>query len=161
RRESAMPWNRLPADRIGDPEGQDGSAGRVGAIARWGRQRKLSRALHRGFRGDPRRRAQCQGPVRRARLRSAGRPAGPVLSRAPLPGRARHQDQDDRKMILWSFVALVFLLASRYWGLSLLEGRFSHATIQEIGHVIMVAVVVAATLFIDGLIRHFYWHRYL
>jgi small-conductance mechanosensitive channel len=64
-------------------------------------------------------------------------------------------------MILWSFLALIVLLISRYWGLSLLEGHFSPKTIEEIGHVIMVAVVIATTLFIDGLIRYYYWHRYL
>jgi small-conductance mechanosensitive channel len=64
-------------------------------------------------------------------------------------------------MIFWSFLALVVLLVSRYWGLSLLEGHFSPQTILEIGHGIMVAVVVSATLFVDGLIRHYYWHRYL
>jgi small-conductance mechanosensitive channel/CRP-like cAMP-binding protein len=64
-------------------------------------------------------------------------------------------------MILWPFLALIVLLATRYWGLSLLDGRFTPATTEELGHGIMVAVVVAATLFIDGLIRHYYWHRYL
>ena len=64
-------------------------------------------------------------------------------------------------MIFWSFIALVVLLASRYWGLDLLSGRLSGTTITEIGHGLMVGVVVAATLFVDGLIRHYYWHRYL
>jgi small-conductance mechanosensitive channel len=64
-------------------------------------------------------------------------------------------------MILWSFLALIILLATRYWGLSLLDGRLSPTTITEVGHVVMVGVVIAATLFIDGLIRYYYWHRYL
>ena len=64
-------------------------------------------------------------------------------------------------MILWSFIALVILLAARLWGLGALEGHFSPADIAEIGHGLVVAMVVGATLLVDGLIRHFYWLRYL
>jgi small-conductance mechanosensitive channel/CRP-like cAMP-binding protein len=64
-------------------------------------------------------------------------------------------------MILWSFIALVILLAARLWGLGALEGHFAPADIAEIGHGLVVAMVVGATLLADGLIRHFYWLRYL
>jgi small-conductance mechanosensitive channel/CRP-like cAMP-binding protein len=64
-------------------------------------------------------------------------------------------------MILWSFFALIVLLAARLWGLGMLDGHFTPATITEIAHGIVVAIVVCGTLLIDGLIRHFYWLRYL
>ncbi|HEX4303201.1 MAG TPA: mechanosensitive ion channel family protein [Rhizomicrobium sp.] len=64
-------------------------------------------------------------------------------------------------MIVWSALLLVVLLVVRLWGLGMLEGHFDAATITETAHGIVVAMVVAGTLLIDGLIRHFYWLRYL
>src|SRR5258708_22781322 len=63
--------------------------------------------------------------------------------------------------MLWSGLVLLILLAARYWGLAALSHWLSPALSGELGHVIMVAAVVAVTLFIDGLVRHYYWHRYL
>ncbi len=64
-------------------------------------------------------------------------------------------------MIFWSFFAMIVLLVARLWGLNLLDGHFAPATIGEIAHGMVVAIVVCGTLLIDGLIRHFYWLRYL
>ena len=64
-------------------------------------------------------------------------------------------------MILWSFLALVVLTALRLWGLDALADRFSPALLIEAGHWLVVASVISGTLLIDGLIRHFYWLRYL
>lgn len=64
-------------------------------------------------------------------------------------------------MIVWYVLVLIVLLVARLWGLSLLGGHFPPATIAEIGHGLVVAMVVGITLLIDGLIRHFYWLRYL
>jgi len=64
-------------------------------------------------------------------------------------------------MIIWSGIILFLLLAARLWGLDALGDWISPTFKGELGHGIMVAAVVAVTLFIDGLIRHYYWHRYL
>jgi small-conductance mechanosensitive channel len=64
-------------------------------------------------------------------------------------------------MIAWSFAAFVVLLAARLWGLDVIADRFSPELASEIGHGLVVAMVVSGTLLIDGLVRHFYWHRYL
>ncbi len=64
-------------------------------------------------------------------------------------------------MIFWSLFILVVLLISRYWGLEALHSQILPATSAEVGHGLMVAIVVSVTLLIDGLIRHFYWVRYL
>ena len=64
-------------------------------------------------------------------------------------------------MILWAFLALVILTALRLWGLDALADRFSPAFVIEAGHWLVVASVISGTLLIDGLIRHFYWLRYL
>ena len=64
-------------------------------------------------------------------------------------------------MIVWSGIILFLLLAARLWGLDALGTWLSPALKLELGHAILVAAVVAVTLFIDGLVRHYYWHRYL
>jgi small-conductance mechanosensitive channel/CRP-like cAMP-binding protein len=64
-------------------------------------------------------------------------------------------------MIYWSLFVLVVLLIARLWGLDALHGQFPEKVLTEIGHGLVVAIVVSVTLLIDGLIRHFYWLRYL
>ncbi|MEI9886958.1 MAG: mechanosensitive ion channel family protein [Rhizomicrobium sp.] len=64
-------------------------------------------------------------------------------------------------MIFWSFFALLILTAARLWGLEVLADRFSPAFLIEAGHWLVIAAVISGTLLIDGLIRHFYWLRYL
>ena len=64
-------------------------------------------------------------------------------------------------MIVWSLVVLLLLLIARIWGLEMLAGQITHATAVQIGHGLVVAIIVSVTLLIDGLIRHFYWTRYL
>ncbi|HXC53951.1 MAG TPA: mechanosensitive ion channel family protein [Rhizomicrobium sp.] len=64
-------------------------------------------------------------------------------------------------MIAWYVVLLVVLLLTRFWGLGMLGGHVAAATLDEISHGVVVAIVVSATLLVDGLIRHFYWLRYL
>jgi small-conductance mechanosensitive channel/CRP-like cAMP-binding protein len=64
-------------------------------------------------------------------------------------------------MIFWSLLALALLLLARYWGLDLFADRLSPATSLEIARGLIVAMVISGTLLIDGLIRHFYWLRYL
>lgn len=64
-------------------------------------------------------------------------------------------------MIVWSGLLLIVLLAARLWGVAALSDRVSAAFSVELGHIIMVGAFVAVSLFIDGLIRHYYWHRYL
>jgi len=64
-------------------------------------------------------------------------------------------------MIFWSAFALIVLLATRLWGLAALSARLSPHLIDELGRAVMVGAVIAVTLLIDGLVRHYYWHRYL
>lgn len=64
-------------------------------------------------------------------------------------------------MIVWSVIILIVLVAARYWGLDAFHDQLSHTTSQQIGHGLVVGIAVAAALLIDGLIRHFYWLRYL
>ncbi|HEY0105416.1 MAG TPA: mechanosensitive ion channel family protein [Rhizomicrobium sp.] len=64
-------------------------------------------------------------------------------------------------MIVWSLVAFVVLALARYWGMEALQGMLAPALATEIDHSLVVALVVAVTLFADGLIRHFYWLGYL
>ena len=64
-------------------------------------------------------------------------------------------------MIFWSALAIVVLVVTRLWGLDLLGDRFAPAVLSETGHWLVVAAVVSGALLIDGLIRHFYWLRYL
>jgi small-conductance mechanosensitive channel/CRP-like cAMP-binding protein len=64
-------------------------------------------------------------------------------------------------MIIWSIVAIVVLVIARYWGLDALHDQMPPAWHGEIGHGLVVAIVVSGTLLIDGLVRHFYWMRYL
>jgi len=49
-------------------------------------------------------------------------------------------------MIVWSALALLLLLATRLWGLDALSDRLSPHLIDELGHVIMVAAVIAITM---------------
>ncbi|MGE0667839.1 MAG: cyclic nucleotide-binding domain-containing protein [Sphingomonadales bacterium] len=63
-------------------------------------------------------------------------------------------------MIVWSALAIAVLLAVRLWGGEMLGEYFSPKTTRDILSGVTVALVVASTLFLDGLIRHFYWHRY-
>ncbi len=64
-------------------------------------------------------------------------------------------------MIFWSVIALVVLLIARFWGVSLLGGQLPPDVIDEIARGLAVAIIVGVTLLLDGLIRHFYWLRYL
>jgi small-conductance mechanosensitive channel len=64
-------------------------------------------------------------------------------------------------MMIWSGIALILLVLARLFGLGTIAQRISPEFATETGHVLVVAIVIAATLFIDGLIRYFYWHRYL
>ena len=64
-------------------------------------------------------------------------------------------------MIVWSGVALVILLIARFWGIGFLGHELGPDVIDQTGRWIMVAATVAATLFVDGIIRHLYWDRYL
>lgn len=64
-------------------------------------------------------------------------------------------------MIVWSLAALVVLLIARFWGLGMFAAEMSPALADEIGRGLIVAMVVSGTLLIDGLVRHFYWLRYL
>ena len=64
-------------------------------------------------------------------------------------------------MIVWSAVALVILIIADYWAPHALHGHLADPSITQIGHGLVVASVVAGALLLDGLIRHFYWLRYL
>ena len=64
-------------------------------------------------------------------------------------------------MIVWSAILLFLLLAARFWGVPALSDRISPAFASELDHVIMLGAFIAVSLLIDGLIRHYYWHRYL
>lgn len=64
-------------------------------------------------------------------------------------------------MIVWSGILLFVLLAARLWGIAALSDRISPALAAELGHVCMVGAFIAVSLFIDGLVRHYFWHRYL
>lgn len=63
-------------------------------------------------------------------------------------------------MILWSALAVAILLAARLWGGETIGTYFSAETTADILSGLTVVLVVAVTLFVDGLIRYFYWHRY-
>jgi len=64
-------------------------------------------------------------------------------------------------MIFWSAFAMLALIAARIWGMEALHGQVTPALMEKIGHGLVVASIVSGTLLIDGLIRHFYWVRYL
>lgn len=64
-------------------------------------------------------------------------------------------------MIVWSVVVLVVLVAARFWGLDAFHDQMTPASALQIGHGLVVGIAVAVSLLIDGLIRHFYWTRYL
>ncbi|HWD26596.1 MAG TPA: mechanosensitive ion channel family protein [Rhizomicrobium sp.] len=64
-------------------------------------------------------------------------------------------------MMVWSILAMIVLVALRLWGVEPMHDHFSSATVDEISHGLMVAIFVCAALIIDGLVRHFYWIRYL
>jgi len=64
-------------------------------------------------------------------------------------------------MILWSALAFVLLLIARYWGVPEFAGQLGPWYTVEVGHWLVIGSVVSVTLLIDGLIRHFYWMRYL
>ncbi len=64
-------------------------------------------------------------------------------------------------MIFWSAIAVVVLLIVRLWGLEMFAGPLGHDMVDQIGRGVSVAIIVSATLLVDGLIRHFYWLRYL
>jgi small-conductance mechanosensitive channel len=64
-------------------------------------------------------------------------------------------------MMYWSGIAMVILVALRLWGIGPLHDHFSNGTVEAIAHGLVVASIVCATLVIDGLVRHFYWIRYL
>jgi small-conductance mechanosensitive channel/CRP-like cAMP-binding protein len=63
-------------------------------------------------------------------------------------------------MIFTPLLLLMVLVAARLWGGDLLAAHFSPAMIGSIHRALVIMAVVAAALFIDGLIRFFYWHRY-
>jgi small-conductance mechanosensitive channel/CRP-like cAMP-binding protein len=64
-------------------------------------------------------------------------------------------------MIFWSAFILLVLLATRLWGLDALSDRLSPHLSEELGRAVMVGAVISITLLLDGIIRHYYWHRYL
>jgi small-conductance mechanosensitive channel/CRP-like cAMP-binding protein len=64
-------------------------------------------------------------------------------------------------MIVWSLIALALLLIVRLWGLDALAGKVPPALSVEIGHGLVIAIIVSVSLLADGLVRHFYWTRYL
>lgn len=63
-------------------------------------------------------------------------------------------------MIFWSALAIVLLLAARLWGGETIGTYFSPEVTGDILSGLTVTLVVTVTVFIDGLIRYFYWHRY-
>jgi small-conductance mechanosensitive channel/CRP-like cAMP-binding protein len=63
-------------------------------------------------------------------------------------------------MIFIPILALIVLLAARFWAGDLLAGNMSAKGILGVDHVLTVALVVTGALLFDGLIRFFYWHRY-
>ena len=64
-------------------------------------------------------------------------------------------------MIVWSAILLFLLLAARFWGVPALSDRMTPAFASELDHIIMLGAFIAVSLLIDGLIRHYFWHRYL
>ena len=63
-------------------------------------------------------------------------------------------------MILRSALGFFLLLCMRLWSRSLLTGTMSPASFMGLDRALTVGMVVAGALFVDGLIRYFYWHRY-
>ena len=63
-------------------------------------------------------------------------------------------------MILLGPIAFLLLVAIRVWGIGLLSAHLDAAGMGAVTRGLNVALVVAAILVIDGLIRYFYWHRY-
>ena len=64
-------------------------------------------------------------------------------------------------MIFWSIVVLVLLAIARFWGVGALHGALSPDAADQAARSLSVAIVVTVTLLTDGLIRHYYWIRYL
>jgi small-conductance mechanosensitive channel/CRP-like cAMP-binding protein len=63
-------------------------------------------------------------------------------------------------MILIPIIAFLLLLAARLWDPAALAGHLAPADILALNRALAAAMVVVGALFIDGLIRYFYWHRY-
>jgi small-conductance mechanosensitive channel/CRP-like cAMP-binding protein len=63
-------------------------------------------------------------------------------------------------MIFTPIIAFLLLLAARWWDDAALTGHLTPQAILSVNRELTVAMVVAAALFADGLIRYFYWHRY-
>src|SRR5471030_18846 len=63
-------------------------------------------------------------------------------------------------MILLPIVLLALLVAVHVWGAAALALYFSPSAIVAIHHALIIAAVIVGALLLDGLIRHFYWHRY-
>src|SRR5579862_3806770 len=63
-------------------------------------------------------------------------------------------------MIFTPIIAFLLLAAMQHWDGALLAGRVTPQGIAAINRELTVAMVVAGGLFIDGLIRYLYWHRY-
>jgi small-conductance mechanosensitive channel len=63
-------------------------------------------------------------------------------------------------MIFTPIIMLLLLIAARRWDAVALAGSVTPQGILAINRELTVAMVVAAALFFDGLIRYFYWHRY-
>ncbi|HTP77562.1 MAG TPA: mechanosensitive ion channel family protein [Rhizomicrobium sp.] len=64
-------------------------------------------------------------------------------------------------MIVWSGILLFILALARVWGIDAMSDRLSPAFRAEANHVVMVLAFIAVSLFVDGLVRHYYWRRYL
>jgi small-conductance mechanosensitive channel/CRP-like cAMP-binding protein len=63
-------------------------------------------------------------------------------------------------MIVTPIIALFLLALARWWDAGLLAGHFTPQEIESLNRALTVAMVVAVALFVDGLVRYFYWHRY-
>jgi small-conductance mechanosensitive channel/CRP-like cAMP-binding protein len=63
-------------------------------------------------------------------------------------------------MILTPILVFALLALARHWSGTLLASALSAGDIAAVNRALVVAMIVAASVFADGLVRYFYWHRY-
>jgi small-conductance mechanosensitive channel/CRP-like cAMP-binding protein len=63
-------------------------------------------------------------------------------------------------MIAIPVIAFLLLAAVQWWSGNVLAAHLDPQAVAAIDRALTVAMVVAVAIFIDGLVRYFYWHRY-
>lgn len=64
-------------------------------------------------------------------------------------------------MNVWPVIAFLVLLVLRLWGPGLLPHTAPKSYLDTFVHATTIGLVLAVAVFIDRLVRHFYWHGHL